>query len=320
MTADAKVGLLLGLFFIVVIAFLINGLPNFLHSEQTASAPQTAVTPPAGPDLVIDQRLTETATRLSPTRAPLRVSQPPQDVVVLSQTAQTAEPITLAPLPSPVATPTETSPTPPPPALMPQETPVIVRQAETLPSLPEPQPQPAAARNDANAQIHIVQKGESLASIAQKYYGAQEGSRASAIQRLYEANKDILESPDKIQAGHKLVIPNAQKQQKTTASQTLLQKFSDLIERQPTPAAPKTQEKPLSTEKPAEKPAIPTQKTTPTPKVVEYTVQKGDTLWKIAERTLGDGHKMGLLIELNKDQLKNPDDIRVGMKLRVPAP
>lgn len=317
MTADAKVGLLLGLFFIVVIAFLINGLPNFLHSEQNASAPQTVVTPPAGPDLVIDQRLTETASRLSPTRAPLRVSQPPQDVVVLSQTAQTAEPITLAPLPTPdaMAIP-ETSPTPPPPALMPQETPVIVRQAETLPSLPQPQPQPTAARNDPNAQIHIVQKGESLASIAQKYYGAQEGSRASAIQRLYEANKDILESPDKIQAGHKLVIPNAQRQQKSNASQTLLQKFSDLIERQPTSAAPKTQEKPLITEKPAS----PTQKTTPTLKVVEYTVQKGDTLWKIAERTLGDGHKMGLLIELNKDQLKNPDDIRVGMKLRVPAP
>jgi hypothetical protein len=34
MTADAKVGLLLGLVFIVLIAFLINGLPGFLNPEQ----------------------------------------------------------------------------------------------------------------------------------------------------------------------------------------------------------------------------------------------------------------------------------------------
>ncbi len=34
MTADAKIGLLLGLVFIVIIAFLINGLPNFFKSEE----------------------------------------------------------------------------------------------------------------------------------------------------------------------------------------------------------------------------------------------------------------------------------------------
>jgi hypothetical protein len=36
MTADAKVGLLLGLFFIVIIAFLVNGLPNFIQEENTS--------------------------------------------------------------------------------------------------------------------------------------------------------------------------------------------------------------------------------------------------------------------------------------------
>ena len=34
MTSDAKVGLLLGLVFIVIIAFLINGLPNLLAESE----------------------------------------------------------------------------------------------------------------------------------------------------------------------------------------------------------------------------------------------------------------------------------------------
>jgi hypothetical protein len=35
MTSDAKVGLLLGLFFIFVIAFIINGLPRFRSDTNT---------------------------------------------------------------------------------------------------------------------------------------------------------------------------------------------------------------------------------------------------------------------------------------------
>ncbi|MGA2094604.1 MAG: hypothetical protein ABSH16_14575 [Sedimentisphaerales bacterium] len=34
MTSDAKIGLLLGLVFIFVIAFIINGLPGFHHKDD----------------------------------------------------------------------------------------------------------------------------------------------------------------------------------------------------------------------------------------------------------------------------------------------
>jgi hypothetical protein len=44
MTADAKVGLLLGLFFIVIIAFLVNGLPNFIHEKDTSTTSVSIVT------------------------------------------------------------------------------------------------------------------------------------------------------------------------------------------------------------------------------------------------------------------------------------
>ena len=39
MTSDAKIGLLLGLVFIFVIAFIINGLPNFGNRSQAEATP-----------------------------------------------------------------------------------------------------------------------------------------------------------------------------------------------------------------------------------------------------------------------------------------
>ncbi|RKY07771.1 MAG: hypothetical protein DRP66_05980 [Planctomycetota bacterium] len=52
MTADAKVGLLLGLTFIVIIAFLVNGLPNFFQTRETPSAIDTSIPEPQ-PNIVI---------------------------------------------------------------------------------------------------------------------------------------------------------------------------------------------------------------------------------------------------------------------------
>ena len=46
MTADAKVGLLLGLTFIVIIAFLVNGLPNFFQAKGSPAAIDTSIPEP----------------------------------------------------------------------------------------------------------------------------------------------------------------------------------------------------------------------------------------------------------------------------------
>jgi len=50
------------------------------------------------------------------------------------------------------------------------------------------------------------------------------------------------------------------------------------------------------------------------------TVQKGDTLWKIAEAQYGKGHgaKYTAIFEANKPMLKDPDKIYPGQVLRVP--
>jgi nucleoid-associated protein YgaU len=49
-----------------------------------------------------------------------------------------------------------------------------------------------------------------------------------------------------------------------------------------------------------------------------YEVVAGDTLSKIAKKFYGDGNKYMKIFEANKDQLKDPDKINVGQKLKIP--
>ncbi len=50
-----------------------------------------------------------------------------------------------------------------------------------------------------------------------------------------------------------------------------------------------------------------------------YTVQPGDTLSKIAKHLLGDANAYRQIFDLNRDQLSDPDKIKPGQVLKVPA-
>ena len=50
-----------------------------------------------------------------------------------------------------------------------------------------------------------------------------------------------------------------------------------------------------------------------------HTVEKGDTLWAIAEKTMGNGSKYQAIFEANKPMLKDPDVIYPGQVLRIPV-
>jgi nucleoid-associated protein YgaU len=50
-----------------------------------------------------------------------------------------------------------------------------------------------------------------------------------------------------------------------------------------------------------------------------YTVQPGDTLSKIAKEQLGDGNAYMKIFNANKDQLSDPDKIKPGQVLKIPA-
>ncbi|HEY9857253.1 MAG TPA: glucosaminidase domain-containing protein [Stenomitos sp.] len=50
-----------------------------------------------------------------------------------------------------------------------------------------------------------------------------------------------------------------------------------------------------------------------------YTVQSGDSLSKIAQRTLGNGNRWREIYDLNRDVLNNPNLIRPGQVLKLPG-
>ena len=56
--------------------------------------------------------------------------------------------------------------------------------------------------DDPYAQYYVVQKGDSLSKIAREYYGDM-----SLYPKIFEANRDILDDPDKIKPGQRLQIP-----------------------------------------------------------------------------------------------------------------
>jgi nucleoid-associated protein YgaU len=68
------------------------------------------------------------------------------------------------------------------------------------PSLPVPQQ--AAAQGAAAGRTYEVKSGDSLSKIAKQFYGD-----AGQYPKIFEANRDQLSDPDKIQPGQKLKIP-----------------------------------------------------------------------------------------------------------------
>lgn len=67
-----------------------------------------------------------------------------------------------------------------------------------------PPAQAAAASAGAGSagRTYKVQAGDTLSKIAKEFYGD-----ANKYERIFDANRDKLESPDKIRAGQELIIP-----------------------------------------------------------------------------------------------------------------
>ncbi len=51
--------------------------------------------------------------------------------------------------------------------------------------------------------VYEVQPGDSLSKVAKKYYGDP-----NRFQEIFDANKDVLKDPNKINPGQKLKLPN----------------------------------------------------------------------------------------------------------------
>ena len=268
MTADAKVGLLLGLFFIVVIAFLVNGLPNFIQEEKP-STPGNAIITPTGRDMPLDNRVADAVPRLYPPR----IQTPAAEPTVQETLSET-----------PPATPEQFKI---PAVVLPTQNPIVVKTEF-----------PVVVPETPKTRIHVVKSGETLPVIAKMYYGDEDGNRRIVIQKLYEANANVLKSPDRICVDDTLVVPSLDTllgasnrvERAPDPSETLLDKFSNILER-----VGKDNARSIS----------------------EYEVREGESLWSIAKTQLGDGNRYKEIASLNK--IKDADSVPVGTRLTLPG-
>ncbi len=283
MTRDAKVGLLLGLFFIFVIAFLINGLPylrqNTNNNELTTKMVRFQNDPPAlGAK---ERKVREVVARYEPSeRAGPKREQP---VNQLQEVVTSEEPSTRFEM------------------LLPESISVVKdvsaeRAAEELTSATR-----SGKKFSGRAKTYVVEDGDNLASIAKKFYGEEAGNRLKNITRIFEANRKELKSPGEIYVGQKLNIPPlSTAAQQTSESEGVF--ASRIFEKVKTIGR-----RHLSSE------------TVATKKDRVYIVQENDSLWKIAAEQLGDGVRYPEISKLNSDILDDEDSLTVGMELRLPG-
>ena len=101
-------------------------------------------------------------------------------------------PVAETPAPAPASAP-ETAP---PPAPLPEHAAPIAGSQAPLPR------ESYTPRKPARPRTHVVKSGETLQSIAKKYYNDPRKWR-----RIYEYNRQRIKDPDKISVGMKLIIP-----------------------------------------------------------------------------------------------------------------
>lgn len=155
--------------------------------------------------------------------------------------------------------------------------PVVIHQ-------PQPQPQPQVAPVNANSKTYTAEAGDTLGKIAGKTMGKNSQANRDAILKL---NAKLAENPDKVIIGAIYSIPS-----QATASPAPVEQRETVARETTTPAASN---------------------------VVEYVVKEKDNLHKIAREQCGGVSFVGQIQELNKDLLKGSDKLKIGMKLKLPA-
>jgi nucleoid-associated protein YgaU len=280
MTTDAKVGLLLGLVFIFIIAFVIKGLPN-LHNGKDSNELTTT--------MVNSQNSTSGigggASKIEIIRPPLKFAETPmgqKNNSLLAEVERASE---------------ETG-------SRRGKTVDVSSAEEQRPRFKAPlatsrfvfdKPVEAEAK-PAMPKFHEVMSGESLAEIAKKFYGDREGNKLKNVKRIFEANRRILKSEDEIYVGQKLVIPPLASQEERAARVV------------PVTAEVKSGGKgqlSTGTKKGGQERC--------------HVVEEDESLWVIACEELGDGARYREIADLNADILEDEDAVFVGMRLKLPV-
>jgi len=339
MTSDAKIGLLLGLVFIFIIAFIINGLPNLrpqtTRAQVTTDGPafteenmgiaekeqkaqevlnwEELLEQQGGVLAEFDEAAAEPGltggdsdpvTQAPPTPVAVADSEDVRAVLPLPS-AETVEKLTQG-LGNILKDLTETSR----PALAQEET------TEPAPVVATPEPKPTTrrqarqitealrkppARVAARPKVYVVTEGDNLASVARNVYGPEEGNKRANIERIFQANRRVLDSPDEIYVGQKLIIPPLPRSAppKNTVDSALPDGMFEKVE-----SIGREQLAGIGRKETKER---------------YYVVQDGDNLWKIASSQLGSGARYEEIAKLNADILKGKEVLDIGVRLRLPS-
>lgn len=285
MTRDVKIGLLLGLAFIFMIAFVINGLPSF-RGDSNELTKTWVDFPDKQPGIGAKERgVIDWAATME--KEPFRVDNPLLDDPKIRY-------ITDLPQGPPTAKGTK---------------PLGLQESDTV-KVVVPRPVEYKGTDFKNTKtvkpalpkIYVVADGDNLALIAKKFYGDEEGNKRANIMKIFEANRNLLESPDDIQVGQKLIIPalrssaSAENKSKSGLASSIFEKVKSIGRER-----------------------LPLKKPNRARQGKSYTVRDGDSLWKIAAEQLGDGSRYTEVAKLNDDVLSDEDSLTVGMTLKIPA-
>lgn len=186
-------------------------------------------------------------------------------------------------------------------------------EGETIPALETQQ-------EETSSEKHVVQEGEDLWKISEKYFG-------TGYNWVDIAEFNNISDPNQISEGDEIKIPEITQGQLADNSQ----------EQTPTPSPAEDTE--VSQGEPTAQPteqsevtSTPTATLTPTSETgeevdsaddsaipeagSEYTVQQGDSLWKIADEVYGDPYRWVDIAKAN--DLANPDVIHAGNVFTLP--
>lgn len=285
MTSDAKVGLLLGLAFIFLIAFIINGLPGFHgdrgNNELTINGSSSSLGLADG-----QRRASEAFNRTELVKKqPYKAHIPPMADDVRFE----------IPLPESSSVEKETNKTIgiKSPVHVELSSPAVAKKTED---------EKTDSAKPASPKVYVVCEGDNLAAIAKKFYGPQEGNKRINVDRIFEANRKLLKSPHEIYVGQKLIIPplpasraDENKKIEGVFPSTTFERIKSIGRRHP-----------LSDDSRVKQSR-------------EYVVQEDDNLWRIAAEQLGDGSRYTEIAKLNADILDDEDTLSIGMRLKMPA-
>ncbi len=280
MASDAKIGLLLGLVFIFIIALIINGMPSFHEKGSNNQLTTNMVSLQNNPPAIAAKERGVISLRGAVEKKTAQVELP-------STGNQDVLPTTAVP-----------------------KSVLVVKENTALETIVAAAAQAVAAKDEGQktesdeailSKIYVVSKGDSLASIARKCYGSQQGSKKVNVARIFDANRKLLKSPDEISVGQKLVIPQL------LASAPDKGKIVNVLSGTEFTKVDSIGKKHLEANgRQAEQSN-------------EYVVREGDSLWQIAAEQLGNGNRCSEIAELNAGVLNGENNLSVGMRLKMPA-